>query len=422
MDPGCDLGMRPVIFANFKRRVVALALFAGLSAMAASSAVAEELSVDSIRLGLHENHTRFVLDLSEKVSPRIFTLADPYRVVVDLPAATFNVPRESGDDGRGLVKGYRYGLFRPGNSRLVIDMDGPGKVARVFTLPAVDGAGHRLIIDLAPVGRDEFLTSAGWPADATAPVATDHLPLRKPSDEPKRSKYVVAIDAGHGGIDPGAIGRSGTQEKWISLAVAQKLKKELQATGKYEVVMIRDSDIFHSLEDRVRISREARADLFISLHADTIGDRGVRGAAVYTLSEMASDQEAAELASKENRADVIAGVNTTDVSSDVSMILIELSQRETKNRSAHFAEILMPELKKATPLLRNTHRFAGFRVLKAPDVPSVLIELGFMSNSDDERNLKSREWQTRVAGSIARGVDAYFKAAESGEMRQAWVQ
>lgn len=388
----------------------------------AQGAVADDLEVASIRLGSHDNQTRFVLDLSEEVKPRIFTLSDPYRVVVDLPAATFNIPRENGEDGRGLVKGYRYGLFRPGNSRLVIDMAGPGKVAKVFSLPPAEGKGHRLVIDLEPVSHDLFLASAGWPKDGSGPSRAETVPLRKPSSEPKRDKYVIAIDAGHGGIDPGAIGRSGLKEKTITMAVASNLKKQLQATGKYDVVMVRDGDIFHSLRDRVTIARKAKADLFISLHADTIKNRSVRGAAVYTLSDTASDKEAGELASKENRSDIIAGVDTTDVSSDVSMILIELSMREAKNRSAHFAQVLMPELGKETKLLRNTHRFAGFRVLKAPDVPSVLIELGYMSNAQDEKNLRSKDWQRRVAGAIGNGVDAYFKSAENGQMRQAMLQ
>jgi N-acetylmuramoyl-L-alanine amidase len=391
-------------------------------------AFAADLQVDSIRLGAHESHTRFVLDLSREVNVRVFTLADPYRVVIDLPETDWpetdrDGPRASGTDGRGLVKGYRYGLFRPGNSRLVVDMTGPAKVARIFNLKPGNDKGHRLVVDLAPVSRTDFLTTAGWPKEALEPrVASDPVPLRQPSQEPKRSRYIVAIDAGHGGIDPGAVGRSGLREKTVSLGVAQRLKKTLMATGRYDVVMTRDSDIFHSLRDRVAIARKAKADLFISLHADTIKNRSVRGAAIYTLSENASDKEAGELASKENRSDIIAGVDTSEVSSEISIILIELSQREAKNRSAHFAELLTPQMAKKTKLLRNTHRFAGFRVLKAPDVPSVLIELGYMSNRDDEKNLRSSAWQNGMAAAIASGVDDYFKSSENGDMRQAWLQ
>lgn len=361
--------------------------------------------------------------MSRDAKPRVFTLADPYRVVIDLPEAEWNTSKNAGRDGKGLVRGYRYGLFRPGNSRIVLDMNGPAKVGRIFNLKPSNGKGHRLVIDLQPMPRDTFLASAGWPKESSVPGnARKSIPLRDTNNETRRGRYVVAIDAGHGGIDPGAIGLSGLKEKTVSLNVARKLRDQLVAAGRYEVLMTRDSDIFHSLRDRVSTAREGRADLFISLHADTINDRGVRGASVYTLSETASDNEAAELASKENRADIIAGVDTTEVSSEISMILIELSQREANNRSAHFTELLTPRLAKETKLLRNTHRFAGFRVLKAPDVPSVLIELGYMSNRQDELNLNSANWQARVAGSIAGSVDAYFEAEESGEMRQAWVQ
>ena len=395
-------------------------LLLGVGVTGASGA---DLEIASIRLGNHEDYTRFVLDMSRDVKPRVFILADPYRVVIDLPEADWNTDRNAGQDGKGLVRGYRYGLFRPGNSRIVLDMNGPAEVGRIFNLKPANGKGHRLVLDLKPVPRDVFLSRAGWPKEPGMHAGSaKNIPLRDTTNERKKDRYVVAIDAGHGGIDPGAIGQSGLQEKAISLKVAKRLRDQLVATGRYDVLMTRETDIFHSLRDRVTIARAGRADLFISLHADTIADRSVRGASVYTLSETASDNEAGELASKENRADIIAGVDTTEVSSEISMILIELSQREAKNRSAHFTELLTRELASETRLLRNTHRYAGFRVLKAPDVPSVLIELGYMSNRQDEQNLRSPDWQRRVAGSISKSVDAYFEAEESGEMRQAWVQ
>lgn len=402
--------------------VILVSLCAGSGVMNLSHASAADLEIASIRLGNHNDYTRFVIDMSTDVKPRVFTLADPYRVVIDLPEAKWNTAANAGKDGKGLVRGYRYGLFRAGNSRIVLDMNGPAKVGRIFNLKPANGKGHRLVVDLEPVERDAFLAAAGWPQDARSPSAAKSIPLRDTKNEQRRDRYVIAIDAGHGGMDPGAIGKSGLQEKAVSLGVARKLKAQLEATGRYDVVMTRDSDVFQSLRDRVVIARKARADLFISLHADTIEDRSVRGASVYTLSETASDSEAGELANKENRADIIAGVDTTEVSSEISMILIELSQREAKNRSAHFTDLLTPRLERETRLLRNTHRFAGFRVLKAPDVPSVLIELGYMSNRLDEQNLKSASWQKRIAGSIALSIDDYFKSEESGEMRHAWVQ
>ncbi|TNE35903.1 MAG: N-acetylmuramoyl-L-alanine amidase [Alphaproteobacteria bacterium] len=383
---------------------------------------AENLKISSIRVHNHGDYTRFVLDMSQPAKPSIFTLADPYRVVIDLPDVDWAEDANSGKEGEGLVAGYRFGHFRPGNSRIVIDMTRPGKIAKVFALPPGDGKGHRFVIDLETTSRDAFLASAGWPKDQKVVAAQPRTPIIEPR---KKGKYVVVIDPGHGGVDPGATGRTGLIEKNVSLSVAKELRNKLEKTGRYDVVMTRDKDVFYSLDDRVEIARKAGADLFISLHADTIKDPQISGLSVYTLSEKASDKAAAELASKENRADVIAGVNIHKESSDVSMILIELSQRETMNRSVAFAETLMPQLKKETTLLRNTHRYAGFVVLKAPDVPSVLLELGFLSNKTDEKNLKSSRWQANVARGITSSVDQHFKNEELGgyyTSRQAFLK
>jgi N-acetylmuramoyl-L-alanine amidase len=375
-----------------------------------ASAWAVDLKVSSIRVGNHGDYTRFVLDIDGSVEPRVFTLADPYRVVIDLPEVEWAQKAQPSQDSRGLVAGYRFGLFRPGNARVVIDLTAPAEVGKIFSLQPDGTRGHRLVIDLKETNREAFVASAGWPKSQRKTSPRKPVPLKDPK---KRSgKYVVVIDPGHGGIDPGAAGRSGILEKEVALKVGKDLRKQLQANGRYKVVMTRDKDIFHSLTDRVEIARSADADLFISLHADTIKSSKVRGAAVYTLSEKASDSEADELARKENRSDIIAGVDISQESTDVSKILIELSQRETMNRSVHFAEILMPELSKQTTLLRNTHRYAGFQVLKAPDVPSVLLELGYMSNRQDEKNLKSAKWRGKVARSISAAVDQHFKTAE----------
>ncbi len=266
------------------------------------------------------------------------------------------------------------------------------------------------MLDLAPQDEADFAAAAGWPEDlAAAPRAKP--PLGAPSDDrlagADDGRFVVAIDPGHGGKDAGATGVSGVLEKDIVLAVALALKKELEGRGGYEVVLTREDDTFLSLKERVRVARDAKADLFISVHADSVGRPGVRGASVYTLSEKASDKEAEALAQAENDADVIAGVDLSGETDEVTGILIDLAQRETKNRSVVFAQILMPQLRRQTNLLPETHRFAGFRVLKAPDVPSVLLELGFLSNSEDESDLMSAGFQKGMARSIAEAVDAY---------------
>jgi len=391
--------------------------------VALPAAFGADLKVSSIRVGNHGDYTRFVLDIDGDVEPGVFTLADPYRVVIDLPEVDWAQETQPSRDTKGLVAGYRFGLFQPGNARVVIDLNGPAEVGKIFTLKPEGERGHRLVIDLKSTDRTAFVTSAGWPKSLASKTPKKTVPVKDPRT--RTGKYVVVIDPGHGGVDPGASGRSGVLEKDIALKVGKQLRDQLKASGRYKIVMTRDKDIFHSLTDRVDFAREAEADLFISLHADTIKSSKVRGAAVYTLSEKASDKEADALAQKENRSDVIAGVDISQESTDVSMILIELSQRETMNRSVHFAELLMPELSKETDLLRNTHRFAGFQVLKAPDVPSVLIELGYMSNRQDEKNLKSAKWRGKVAKSISVAVDQHFTAAEKDgfySSRQAFLK
>mgnify|MGYP003630612655 FL=1 len=226
-------------------------------------------------------------------------------------------------------------------------------------------------------------------------------------------KRVIIIDPGHGGVDPGAIGLSGIYEKHITLAAARELKAHLERTGRFTVHLTRDRDIFIRLRGRIERARAKNADMFISLHADTIRSKSVRGLSVYTLSENASDKEAAALAERENKADLIAGIDLTHESAEVTNILIDLAQRETMNQSARLAAVLVDELGERVKVLRNPHRFAGFAVLKAPDIPSVLIELGFLSNKDDERALRSKHHRKRVAQSIVAAVDQYFSMTES---------
>lgn len=377
---------------------------------AVPSAHAAAPSVTDVRLGKSGDTTRFVLELSGKVDAKAFTLADPHRLIIDLPALDWELSADFVPAGKGHIGSFRYGLFRPGNARVVIDLTGPAAISRSFVLPP-DPANNRqwrIVFDLKSTSDQAFRAASGWP-DAQ-PVSAPRAPVPDvpaPTPVPKARKVVV-IDAGHGGVDPGALGTRGTREKNVTLAFAKALGEALRATGKFDVHLTRDTDIFIELRERVAIARRHDADLFISVHADSIERRDVRGASVYTLSEKASDSEAARLARKENAADIIAGVNLGGDSDDVRNILIDLAQRETKNLSVRFAQTVIPKMSKVTRVLRNTHRFAGFRVLKAPDVPSVLIELGFLTNTEDEKNLTSATWRRQTATAIARGVDTYF--------------
>jgi N-acetylmuramoyl-L-alanine amidase len=268
------------------------------------------------------------------------------------------------------------------------------------------------VLDFTPVDRSTYLATAGWGLsghDADQAVEAEPAsPINKGAGEQNKIPVVV-IDPGHGGIDPGATGISGAHEKDIVLALGQALAKTLRDTGRYKVIMTRDDDVFLSLKARVAVGRRNRADLFISVHADSAPGSTAQGASVYTLSEQASDREADALAKSENQSDIIAGVDLTKEADIVTSILIDLAQRETKNSSAKFAQILVPELQTVGSLTHKTHRFAGFRVLKAPDVPSVLIEVGYLSNDSDESSMRSTRWRRGMAGAIARSVDSYFR-------------
>jgi len=270
-----------------------------------------------------------------------------------------------------------------------------------------DGMARRRALEL--IGATTLATGLFLAETAEVMAAAAKKPPGK-DDKPKppaRRRRVV-IDAGHGGSDPGTIGARGTYEKEVALAMARELRRHLVATHRYDVTLTRDHDEFISLGERVQIAREAKGELFMSLHADAIHRPDVRGASVYTLSEKASDARAAALAAKENRADAIAGIDLSKQKPDIAAILIDLVQRETKNRSATFANILLPELARHVQMLDRSHRFAGFAVLKAPDIPSVLVEMGYLSNREDERLLTSAAHRTRLSATLVRAVGHYF--------------
>jgi N-acetylmuramoyl-L-alanine amidase len=400
----------------------------------AAQAVAKPAITDA-RLGVEPGLTRVVISLSQRSDFKVFTLADPYRVVIDMSEVDWKVKSGTKLSGQGLVAGMRYGLFKAGTSRVVLDLMEPSEVARAEFLPPASGEPLRLLIDLRPVPDTQFraqlksntlaysaiaaiapvtkpaartLTSSGSGAGAGALGGSA---AKQPTEEPKRGKPLIVIDPGHGGIDPGAIG-STINEKQLTLAVAKALKKELEDTGKFRVLLTRSRDVYIPLRERFGLAREKGAELFISLHADSHNNPLTRGASVYTLSEKASDAESEALAAKENKSDIIAGVDLSKQSNVVSNILIDLAQRDTKNMSTRFASLLVRELKEQTMLLGNTHRFAGFAVLKAPDVPSVLVEMGYISSSKDEALLSSSGHQKKLARAVRQAVENYFSWQE----------
>jgi N-acetylmuramoyl-L-alanine amidase len=362
------------------------------------------------RIGEHPGLTRFVLELSDPVSPRVFTLADPDRVVLDLPDVLWRIGAPDHPSGRGAIRSYRYGMFRPGESRIVIDLNRPVSLAPLLIIPPKDGYGYRLVLDFTAASHEQFARGAGWPEDLLAKRDTaGATTTAAPSSELTPAGKVIVLDAGHGGIDSGTVGANGMREKDLVLDEAKRLAGVLEKRG-YAVHLTRDKDTYIPLDGRVNSARDVHADLFISLHADSNPNPDVFGASVYTLSEAGSDREAAELARKENQSDIVAGVDLSGQSSPVASILIGLAQRDTINRSVKFAEILVGRLGRVTDILpRDPHRSAAFVVLKAPDVPAVLIELGYLTSPRDCTQMGTEQWRNGVSLAIADAVDRQLR-------------
>jgi N-acetylmuramoyl-L-alanine amidase len=398
-------------------RHVLLAFFCLL--LSAGAAFAKP-QVTAARIGEHPERTRFVLELSEELPYRVFTLPDPFRVVLDLPEVDWRLPEGEQPRPLGLISDLRFGLFAPGTSRVVLDVKSPVHLQQVFVIPPREGKSHRLVIDVQAVSREQYF-AAQQTDKAEAAVSDEPLaPLAEavpalPPAKPSESRPIIVVDPGHGGVDPGAVGVSGLYEKNLALGYGLALRDALEATGRYRVVLTRDRDVFLKLRERIQVAQQAEGDLFISLHANTHNSGRIRGASIYTLSETASDEEAAALAAAENAADVLAGVNLGDQTGDVRNILIDLAQRETMNLSKKFANDLVVEVGQETKLLGNTHRFAGFAVLKSPVVPSILFEIGYMSNRQEERLLRSPEHRAKIVASIIRAIDGYFERQKAAD-------
>jgi len=366
------------------------------------------------RLGGDAGRTRLIMDLSRTIDVAAFTLADPYRVVVDLPQITFQLPAKTGSSPRGLVKAFRYGLVMQGGSRIVIDTTGPVRVEKAFVLDPVEKQPARLVIDLVSIDRAAFMRNL---ALEKPPVRTGETKRAEPAKRPGDGRPLVVIDPGHGGIDNGTVAATGEMEKQIVLEFAQALQARLEKAGKYRVAMTRTDDRFVALGERVKFARTQGASLFISIHADALaspGESDVRGATVYTVSDTASDAEAARLAEAENKADAIAGVDLSSEPEEVADILIDLTQRETKNFSHHFARTAVSELKSAAKLHKHPLKSAGFKVLKAPDVPSVLVELGYVTNKHDLKLMVSEAWRAKTTDALAQAVNAFFSPRLAG--------
>jgi N-acetylmuramoyl-L-alanine amidase len=398
-----------------------------------------QTTATSFRLTGNAARTSVRLEVNRPIAANVFTLADPYRAIVDVPQMEFRLPSSpAGRNGRGLVKAYRYGSFEAGRSRIVMDLTAPVRIEKAMFSPPVKGKPGLLTFELVRIPPDEFIAMGGGrqpdaskgasrPADppkATADLRAgrydEALPGRNGTTDAKarksgKSRPVIVIDPGHGGIDPGTVAATELTEKTVVLAVALRLKSILAQSRRYEIILTRSTDTFLSLGKRVEISRDHGADLFVSIHADALAEKEfaqtVSGASIYTLSEKASNETARRLAEKENAADLIAGLSNVPASDEdqVRAILLDLVHRETANFSFEIRRLIAKNFAGRVPLARDPQRSAAFKVLKQAETPAVLIELGYMSNTKDLSRLSKAEWQRQVATLIAQAIDAYFQ-------------
>lgn len=427
-----------------KTHLYSLITYVFLLALTASLP-AHALSVDQLRIGVHPDKTRIVLELSDPTEFRVFLLPDPYRIVIDLPEFVWRggqVPQNSGS----AIQRVRYGALEQGYGRAVFDLGKPVSINSAFLLPRNGNQPNRLVIDITGSNDARFrnelqkihgllkipgangttpqqkMAAAPQTLDAQLQQKRNNQPA--PQDDyippapqkPLLNKPVVVIDAGHGGDDPGAVGAKNVYEKNVTLALARELKKQLEQDGNYKVLLTRNNDTFIRLKDRVTFAHRNNADLFISIHADSIDKPGVRGASFYTLSDKASDEQSEKLAARENKADMIAGLDLSTEDEEVANILVDLAMRDTMNQSRFFAGRLSKIFSfHGLNLLDKPQRSAGFAVLKSPDIPSVLIEAGFMSNSRESAMLNSAEHRKKLGAAIKKGIDAYFEQVRKNQ-------
>lgn len=372
---------------------------------------------DDLYLAGDASRTKLGLDLTAETTPAVFRLSNPWRVVIDLPATELVRPIAPGQRSSGLVAGVRAGLIAPGKLRVVIDTTGPVAVELAHIHPGAAGRPSRLELALVPATSSSIRAAeiAGAAAALTLDVRKEEVLPARPQPKPRP---VIVIDPGHGGIDPGAQGEKAV-EKDIVLAVAREVRRALLATRRYEVVMTRQTDVFVALDQRVRISRQHNADLFLSLHADALEQKAqvVRGATVYTLADKATDARAALVAAKENASDLLAGLDVGQGQNEDSVrdILVDLMRRESANFSADFRKLLVGAMRPRVTVAREPFRSAPFKVLRQPGSPAVLVELGFISNASDEQVMLTQTWQRSVAEAVTQAVDAYFKKRSADE-------
>jgi len=395
---------------NMLKTLCKLVIFSTLCCFFASVACAG--SITGLRIGEGGSNLRVVFDATDEFDYNVFLLDSPRRLVIDTEHIEVAQSLKKTKDKNHLIGQVRIGKLEGSKNRIVFDLEKPVIIKKVFMLAPQSTFRWRLAIDITGSSEREFSVSVGRSHAFSNNYSSKNNKSKSSSDMKggkNSAKKIIVIDAGHGGHDPGAIGYSGVYEKTLTLATAKELKRQLDKEGKYTVFLTRSTDVFIPLRERVKIARKYNADLFMSIHADSATNRKAKGLSVYTLSETASDKEAAALAERENKVDIIAGVNMFDQSKEVNDVLISLAQRETRNRSSEFARCIEIEMRKSVKLISDTHRFAGFAVLKAPDVPSVLLEMGYLSNKEEEKLLRQENYRRRLATSAVKAINRYFE-------------
>ena len=406
-----------VIYRIILATVLCVLVFAqaGMHAQAANDLVAltYQAAGDELR-------TRVVINFDREPDISTMLLEHPHRLVVDMPKTVFAFDKKSVEP-RGLVEDVRYGMLDAARSRLIFSLRGPFAVERIDVIKNDNSPGYRLVADLVASSDRKFAEDLKTQNATTASTETtpkgDRLAAATPDQVNKAPKpFTVVIDPGHGGIDSGAESASGIMEKNVTLMFAQQLRDELAKIPGLRIELTRSDDTFLRLTERVRVARQYEADLFISLHADRINRRSIRGATVYTVSDKASDAESRAMADRENRADAVAGITFDNETPEIADILMDLTRRETHTFSLSFAKTVVKSLKKDVNMINNPHRFAGFQVLRAPDVPSVLVEIGYLSNAEDEKLMLDPAWRTHVATRLATAVGEFAGLKTAGAL------
>ncbi|MHC5230505.1 N-acetylmuramoyl-L-alanine amidase [Brucella sp. LJL56] len=372
----------------------------------AADRIISPISALTFRMAGDDLRTRIVVMFDREPKLSTLLLDNPHRLVVDLPETRFGFDEKS-LEARGLVSRVRYGLVGKGRSRLILTLRGPFKVEDLRVLKNESESGYRLVADVVATSDREFAEQLKGREEITSSTDRGGKPIQAASPNASAARpFTVMIDPGHGGIDSGAESLSGIKEKDLTLAFGQELRDRLAQESNIKVLMTRADDTFLRLSERVRIARQHEADLFISIHADTINQHDIRGATVYTISDKASDSVARAMAERENKSDSLAGA-APEEQPEVTDILLDLTRRETHTFSLSFAEKVIHSLQGQVNLINNPHRFAGFQVLRAPDVPSVLIEIGYLSNAEDEKLISNPEWRKRLADRLAIAIKAF---------------